>query len=79
MSARVFVHPKCIPAGAAQDALNATLETAGYDMAKTFIGPETTHKNRELVRKVEDRLDLSVVFERMDGTRFVQNPPPEAA
>ena len=79
MSARVFVHPKCIPAGAAQDALNATLETAGYDMAKTFIGPETAHKNREIVRMIDTRADGTIEFERMDGVRFLHNLPPEAA
>jgi len=79
VSARVFVHPRTVMAGPKQDALNSFLEAAGYDLAKVCIGPETAHKNRELVRRIEDRPDLSVVFERLDGTRFVHNLPPEAA
>ncbi len=83
MSARVFVHPRCVE-GVGLGALCANLEAHGYDVTRVFVGPEDKKGRRELVRAIEVLPDFGAVFERMDGTRFTHYagrpaPAPTAA
>jgi hypothetical protein len=69
MSARVFVHPRCLM-GPALGALQAGLETRGFDMHTLVIGPQLPgHTACELVR-YKHEIDGMTTFERLDGTTF---------
>jgi hypothetical protein len=73
MTARILVHPLCVPAGPRQDVLCDTLVSAG--LIDTFIGPPSPKGYRELVRKVSDNPDGTTTYSRMDGSRFVHGVP----
>ena len=79
MSARVFVHPRCI-SGPAAGALAAYLQERGYDMPKwgSFMLGSKLH---ELCRIISEATDGTMMLERGDGVQFEfnPNPQPEAA
>ena len=82
MSARIFVHPRCVD-GPANGALFATLDERGINMDNIRIGPLLAGHHRELVRYISDDAGVTT-YERMDGTRFnyrehISSPPMGAA
>lgn len=81
MTARVFVHPRCL-SGPAQCALEAGLMAGGVSLDDLCIGPATAHNHFEIV-KVAAREGARLELERMDGTRFTHiersGVAPEAA
>lgn len=82
MSARIFVHPRCMN-GPAFGSLVAALDAVGMDTSNVNIGPENKRGHRELVRLVAAH-DNGGMYERMDGTRFLHRtgslaPEPTAA
>lgn len=68
MSARVFVHPRCL-AGPAMGALQAMLEERGLDPAVVMIGPPSPKGHCELVRQTA-RAGNRLTLERFDRTQF---------
>ena len=75
MTARIHIHPLCVPPGPRQDSLQEHLCSAG--ITDTYIGPASPKGYRELVRKVSDNPDSTTTYERMDLTRFVHGVPTE--
>lgn len=73
MTARIHVHPLCVPAGPRQDVLHGAMLDAGYD--DVMVGPPSPKGYRELVRKVSDNPDGTTTYERMNGDRFVHGVP----
>ena len=69
MTARILLHPLCVPAGPRQDLVNDALHEAGY--SGILIGPPSPKGYREIVQHVSDNPDGSVTYSRMDGDRFV--------
>lgn len=80
VSARVFVHPRCL-AGPASGALTACLQEHGYDINKITIGPTNKKGHCELVRLLQVDPNGLLHLERMNGDRFDYQPiqPLEAA
>ena len=74
MTARIHIHPLCVPPGQMQDSMQETLMRAGFE--DLMIGPPTLRGFRELVRKTGE-----YEYTRMDGTSFTHGEPvtPEAA
>ncbi len=68
MSARVYVHPRCL-AGPCFGVLQMNLEERGFDMARTLIGPPSAKGYCEVVRFVSER-EGHMTMERLDGTQF---------
>jgi hypothetical protein len=82
MTARVFIHPRCVQ-GPAAGALAAHLQSQGYDVEKVVCGPSDARGRYELVRLLEDG-PLGMRLERFDGTQYLHKkgqpaPQPEAA
>lgn len=77
MSARVFVHPRCM-GGPALGALEAYLRERGFDMEHLFIGPLHASGAAELVRMI-NKTGPALLLERLDGKRFTYTPEGEAA
>ena len=75
MSARVFIHPRCLQ-GPAHGALLATLEAIGLNGQRLSI--YAPGRRAELVRVVGEQPG-GVMFERFDGHRFHHRTAPEAA
>ena len=71
MSARVFVHPRCVPDGEANTRLCETLAAHGFDLDTVMIGPRDFRGRCELVHLREMHVDGSARYERMDGTQFI--------
>ena len=69
MTARLFVHPRCVT-GPASGALAAELEKRGYDMTKTLVAPASLKGHFELVTLIGEEPDGSTRYERGDGTQF---------
>ena len=70
MTARLLLHPLCVPPGPRQDLMHDTLCKAGYD--DLMIGPASLRGYRELVRKTGN-----YEYTRMDGTVFLYGEPEE--
>lgn len=84
MSARIFVHPRCVPYAPAQGAMIAALEPAGITAETHMIGPATRRGYHEMVRLVSGDVRGFATYERCDGVRFTYNAtsrpePTEAA
>lgn len=80
MSARVFVHPRCVE-GPAAGALAAHLQNQGYDITKVVAGPPNARGHHELVRILEHSAE-GLRLERFNGTAYFHktgDPAPEAA
>ena len=80
MTARVFVHPRCLD-GPASGALGAYLQDRGFDMERTVTGPPNARGHCELVHLVE-KGPLAMTLRRFDGTEFIHKtgqvaPPPD--
>lgn len=76
--ARVFVHPRCWQ-GPALCALQAHLESLGYDSEKACLGPISKGR-RELVKLLGTKPDGTLLLQRFDGHTFdYKEPEPEVA
>ena len=76
MSARIFVHPRCIPYAPAQGAMLAALEQAGITADTHMIGPPSPKGHREMVRLICGDVQGFATYERCDGSRFTYNASP---
>ena len=73
MSARIYIHPRCVE-GPASGALAAHLQEQGYNLDKISVGPANAKGRHELVRLHEPSPDGTLNLERMDGVRFTHKP-----
>jgi hypothetical protein len=82
MSARVYIHPRCL-SGPAFGALSASLAERGYDLNSVRIGPPSKKGYCELVHERGVSAEGMMILECFDGGRFLyksQEPlTPEAA
>jgi len=82
MSARVFVHPRCMVDEAAQGLMQLALEVA-YGLDKVAIGPVDDRGRREVVKLMLNQPYEGVtMLERLDGAVIAHRNPdaePEAA
>ena len=72
MSARIMIHPRCVPFTPAQGALYSALEPV-YDLSAMvfFQHPSRRPGSRvELVRVVSGDINGYAMYERCDGVRF---------
>ena len=69
MTARLFVHPTCVPPGHGQDLLHARLLDLG--LTDLMIGPASPRGYRELVRRDAE----PGWYTRMDSSRFFYAEP----
>ena len=76
MSARIFVHPRCIPYAPAQGALLASLGRVGITADTHMIGPASKKGFHEMVRLICGDVHGFATYERCDGTRFTYNATP---
>lgn len=73
MSARVFIHPRCLQ-GPASGALTSCLQEKGYDLNAISVGPVNKKGRAELVRLRGTDPDGLLHLERMDGEQFDHRP-----
>lgn len=77
MTARIYVHPRCITSEPAHHAMQDTLAAVGFDLTRMVIGPATPKGHRELMTLVSTEPDGSHIYRRMDGSTL-QHPAPKA-
>lgn len=78
MSARIFIHPRCL-SGPAAGALYAGLEARGMNLEGLVIFPVLPKQvAHELVRQIACT-DGHGVYERMDGSQFDHYSSPVGA
>jgi hypothetical protein len=71
MSARIYVHPRCVTDTQARETFQATLAERGWDLERAaLIGPPVRRKHHELVRIVCEHEDGSHTYEQGDGVQF---------
>ena len=73
MSARIYIHPRCVE-GPASGALAAYLQEQGYNLDKVSVGPASKRGYAELVRLHPPSPDGTLNLERMNGGRFTHKP-----
>ena len=73
MSARIFVHPRCL-SGSPSNTFTAILQERGYDINKLSVGPASKKGHHELVRILGTELCGMMHLERMDGVKFDYTP-----